>query len=622
MSVPVAAPVHASPLETSQVQLPWVPSTERLALAHIGAISRSPHRTDAYEVECAFVQIDRQSHTPLIGVAPLEQLGLLRPGSIFENQRYIGRLDTLRTRRVGGLKLKDMSQFNKIGRFEYIQENRFAPGSREMDLSPIAQRWVNNCRHEGLTYYVPSGEIFRFYFGALSLGAASFMSLASSDQDGVGLVDPEHTRFLEPDVLQIAPTSGLADRSSALQLALLLHSPELMAIWRTTVDRFIADHAWGSEQFYPPIELPVSRHPFVLHGLGAKVQHRVPDGSYERGFMTWAIISDYRPVPFRRLIIKLPYGMSEVDLDQPDEAEDNAPTRYANLLPSDLKLESRRRPGVAAGRMSHYLESLQRAFPRLASVQVDYEAPRAPRLSSKRRVPASPEERVVEELSALLPGHDRRVGGVVLRPGAIYRPEAPTQTPTQRLFDDTELELGEFVPAVAEQARYPFPTFISAFNLLMRHQAGGLVGQNPISSFGGDVMVLKPPASWGSAARGRAIAVGRVDLHSGHVYAFELSRRRADERISLGLVAKLDGSAMSWFEISAVARHAVAQITLRSTGSTSKSPGVWPSPSEFTDVLGRSVKHTRRRRTPAWLAEDLDALGRSLFTPDKVRAAA
>lgn len=133
--------------------------------------------------------------------------------------------------------------------------------------------------------------------------------------------------------------------------------------------------------------------------------------------MTWAIISDYRPAPFRRLVIKLPYGMSEIDLDQPDEDEDEAPNRYANLLPNDLKLESRRRPGVAAGRMSHHMESLQRAFPRLASVQVEYEAPPTPRSSSKRTALAPPQERVVEELSALMPGHDRKVGGVVLRPG-------------------------------------------------------------------------------------------------------------------------------------------------------------------------------------------------------------
>ncbi len=565
--------------------------------------------------------LDRSTHSPLIGLAPLEQLGLLRPGSIFEDRRYAGQLDTLRTQRVGGLKLKAMSQFNRIGHLEYILENRFAPGDSAIDLTTLKERWVNNCRHEGRTYYVPSGEIFRFYFGGISLGAASFMSLAVSDQDGVGLVDPEHTRFLEPDVLQIAPMSGLADRSSALQLALLLHSPELMAMWRTTVDQFVADQAFGSDEYYAPIELPASGHPFILRGLGANVQQRVRESAYERGFMTWSIVSDYRPTPFRRLVIKLPHGMSEIDLEQVDEAEDEPGTRYANILPEDMKLESRRRPGLAAGRMSSHMESLQRAFPRLAGVQVEYEAPPTPR-SSRKREALVLQERVVEELSALMPGHDRKVGGVILRPGAIYRPEASTQVPTQRLFDDPDFDLGEYVPATTEQARYPFPTFISAFNLLMRHQAGGLVGQNPISAFGGDVMVLKPSASWGAAARGRAIAVGRIDLDTGHVYAFELSRRRADERISLGLVAKVDGSAMSWSEISSVARHAVAQLTLRGTGATSKSRGVWPNPAEFTDVLGRSVKHTRRRRTPAWLAEDLDALGRSLFIETPARAAA
>lgn len=620
MSVVASSPPQDLPLDLSQIQLPWIPGTERLVLSHLGSISGSRHRTDAYEIECVFFGLDEAGDFPRHASAPMEQLGLLRPGSIFENQRYVGQLGTLQTRQVGGLTLKDMSQLTNAGRDQYILRGRLALGSRAIDESALLQRWVNNCRHRGLTYHVPAAEIFRFYFGAISLGAASFMSLAINDQDGGGLVDPEHTRFLEADVLQIAPMTGLADRSSALQLAMLLHTPELMAMWRTTVDKFIAHMAQGRPQFFPPIELPASRHPFALRGLGGDIKQGVV-GGLGRGFMTWSIVSDYRPAPFRRLVIKLPHGVSEVDLDHPAAEEAEPPVRYANITPSDPRLESRRRPGVVAGRMSHHIESLQRAFPRLAGVQVEYASPPVGRASSMRRAQAL-QERLVEELSALLPGHDQKVGGLALRPGAFYNPETPVLKPTQHLFGDAEIELGEFVPAVAEQTKYPISTFVSTFHLLVRHQAGGLIGQNPIAAFGGDVMVLRPPQSWGSASRGRVIAIGRLDLDRAHVYAFELSRRRAGERISLGLVAKTDGSAMSWSEISSVARHAIAQLTLRGAVSEAKSRGVWPSPSEFADVLGRCVKHTRRRRTPAWLAEDLDALARSLFVAAELREAA
>lgn len=44
--------------------------------------------------------------------------------------------------------------------------------------------------------------------------------------------------------------------------------------------------------------------------------------------------------------------------------------------------------------------------------------------------------------------------------------------------------------------------------------------------------------------------------------------------------------------------------------------------SPFSDALGRRFKHTRRRRTPVWLAEDFDVLCRSIFASSSLPAAA
>jgi len=125
--------------------------------------------------------------------------------------------------------------------------------------------------------------------------------------------------------------------------------------------------------------------------------------------------------------------------------------------------------------------------------------------------------------------------------------------------------------------------------------------------------MLRPAPSWGAAGRDRFVVMGRLDTDSGSVYCFEISRRRKTESISLGLVARADGGLMNLNHLSAVARHAVAQLSLRGSAAPSDARGVWPSPHSFLDIRGRIARHTQRRHVPAWLAEDLDALARSLF---------
>lgn len=457
-------------------------------------------------------------------------------------------------------------------------------------------------------FYFPAGEVLRFYFGALSLGAAAFMSLATNDEAAT-LFDREQTRYLEPDVLQIAPAPGLADRASALNLAVLLHSPDLMELWRSTVDLFIASNARNEPDFYPEIKLPNTGHAFALLGRSQIVSEPSMTGG-DRAFVVSSIVSDYRPIPFRRLVIKLPRGIDQFDLEELADERLDAASRYQNIVAPGLPLENRRRPGLRVAQLSPFHESLQKAFPGLGRVQVDYEVkPKAP-VAARR--PIERREQTIEALSALPPGHDRKVGGVVFRPGRIYSAEPRPPAPIRSLFAN-DIELGWFEPVAAKEVGFPLSTFISAFSLLARHRAGGLVLQDPAHGLAGEVMVLRPAPSWGSAGRGRAIAVGRLDTAGGAVYCFEMSRRRKNESISLGIVALGDGGPMSLGHLSAVARHAIAQLSLRGTPTVAEARGVWPSPHSFSDIRGRAAPHTQRRRVPAWLAEDLDGLARSLF---------
>lgn len=595
--------------DLGSIPLPWVPSATRLLLTHLGGIRRSAERTDAYDIQCYFVDEAQSWVIPMHGWAPLEQLSLLRPGAVFEHHMPAGRRE-LALRRMGQLRPESMCQVNRASDGRYMGIRKRAVGTPSLRGSQLLRPWYCLGRDQGRLYYLPVAEALRFYLGPLSRAAGGLIALG--DKPGFGLVDPDQTRFLDSDTLQIAPLAGLADRSSALYVALLLQSPDLLAFWRTTVDMFLASNARGEPDFLPEMELPALAHPMAVMGKSESIQH---DFAYdERAFLVWSMISDYRPAPFRRLVIKLPDGMDEIDLQSaPDPLEDVA-VREQNVLAPNPRWERWRRPGASLGAATPFHESLRRAFPGLSRVDVAYdERPKIPR---KAAPVIEPRLREVDAISTLPAGRDRTVGGLSLRPGRIHAPPPATTAPSKLLFSDQDFELGQFRPERLTPEHYPISTFVGAFHLLARHRAGGLVGQHPMSALTGKTMVLVPSPTWGAAARGRIVAVGRLDLDEGPVYSFELSRKLRSERISLGVLARADARSMSWRDISAVARHAIIQLSLRGSGDTEKTRGVWPSPREFADVRGRIARHTRRRQFAGWLAEDLDGLARSLFAAE------
>lgn len=591
--------------DIGSIHLPWVPSADRLLLTHLGGIRRSAERTDTYEIQCYFVDEAQSWVVPMHSWAPLEQLSLLRPGAVFEHHMPAGRRD-LAARRLASLRPESMCQVNQASNGRYMGIRKRSVGTPPLRGSQLLRPWYYLGHDQGRLYYLPVAEVFRFYLGSLSRVAGGLMALG--DEPGFGLVDPEQTRFLDSDTLQIAPLAGLGDRSSALYLALLMQSPDLLAFWRTTVDMFRASNARGEPDFFPEMELPALPHPLAVLGRGESIQH---DFAYdERAFLVWSMTSDYRPAPFRRLVIKLPDGMDEIDLQTLSEEPEDLVLRQQNVLASNPRWERQRRPGASLGAAVPFHESLRRTFPGLSRVNVAYdERPKIPR---KPILAIEHSERQVHAISTLPAGRDRAIGGLSLRPGRIHAMPAATTAPSKLLFADQDFELGHFRPERITSDHYPISTFISAFKFLARHRAGGLVGQSPMSALSGEAMVLVPAATWGPAARGRIVAVGRIDLDDGPVYAFELSRKLKSERISLGVLARADGRSMSWRDISAVARHAIIQLSLRGSGDTEKSRGVWPSPREFADIRGRIARHTRRRQVPSWLAEDLDGLARSL----------
>ncbi len=468
--------------------LPWLPSDERYVVIGHERMRRSAARTDGYEIECQFAALtpEGNSSRQVAVWVPLEQLPLLRPGSLFERKTIIGRANGLNERQATSLRATAMCEFDHSGPGRYLAQGHRPIGAPRLSSTLVAATATVG-EHGGRRVYLRSGELLRFYFGAISWLADAFMS-ATHSPPGTGLVNLEETGTREPGVMQIAPIAGLTDRSSALHLAMLLSSPDLMEMWRSAAEAYLVMATRDDSSFsVPPLTLAPGRHSLSLAGHTTTVRLDPAGVNEERAFVALSIMSDYRPAPFRRLIIKLPHGMGEGDLDDSEGPE--PATRYRTVIAPDAALESRRRPGVSLGQVSPHPESVRRAFPQLGRVEVKYEVQRQIRRGGERQTDWR--QRPVESLSALVRGSDLKVGGVVLRPGPSYRAAAPERGPgpTETLLDRRSAEAGQFEPFDRNALSYPVSVFVSAFSRLSFHQSGRLVGHDPVRTQGGKVIV-------------------------------------------------------------------------------------------------------------------------------------
>ncbi|MDP1616520.1 hypothetical protein [Phenylobacterium sp.] len=576
-------------------RLDWLPSDRRIVLTKHKQVRRSVQRVDGHEILCSFAPEIPSASSPRMEHAwgPYEQIGLLRPGAIFEKKQLVGSasdLTELKALRFRPQMVRDVSVMNGV--------YHASVGSHPDE--PPSEPYTGEASYcvgmaEGRRIYIPCFELIRFYFGTLSAVADRFMANAIFGQIGEGIVDPAETKFVDDGVFQIAPLSGFADKASALRLAMLLTSPDLLRLWQRSVP--------PGERYMPQVMLPPTSHSLMLVGRREQIRHMLGQWE-ERAFLAWSITSDFRPSPFRKLIIKSPFGTAGDEVALEDTAGEAA-SRYTYVVPPSARLQSLRRPGARVGSYSPFGETVRQAFPGLSRVTVEYSfsKPRRPNLHA-----AAASEREVEELSFLAPGHDKRVGGLSLRPTTHFAPWAQPERPTRQLFDEEIGELARLVTLPAERLASPVPAFLAAMRRCASAGTGGLELQDLWNSVPGGVTTLAAPRSWGVGSKGRFFVVGSVRNRHGVAYAFELVRRNGGERISLGVVARADGAPLDLRGLSAIAKHAVSQIAARGEDRSQRSRGLWPSQNVFSDVVSRPIPHTRMRMMPATLANDLQAV--------------
>lgn len=595
------------------LEYPWAPSGDRLALTALGRMELSTVSGGSFEIECWFERVGASDGKLLQAWAPFEHLALLKLGAVFEHRRMVGQLPSAATRQA--------TAFAPVGSAVIDEQSRLRRAF-QIDEEPWGMAHAHPCYCVGRSgrdmILIPSLELLRFYLGSLGLsGRAFFTATAFAGRPGAGLINPDETLFLDDDVFQIAPNPGYGDRASALQLALLLTSEDLMDLWGVAASSLTHSGARGAGSVNP-VALFTNKQSLALAGRRVDIRpYEDQAAGYWRAFQVTNILTDFRRPPFTKLVVKLPYGMGEADLDDFDEGDTPRSVTRA-VAEGPMRVEDGRRPGRAALKMSPHHQALRQGFPGLGRVEVRYEVTRARRRADRaldwRSEP-------VAQLSAMPAGKDPQTGRVSFRPATHPRYERTAANPTRRFFlDEDDVELGRWATLERTELPYPLSTFVGAMLNLSRQHAGGLIHQEAYP--GGAARLLHPPPSWGPAGRGRALAVGFVDVVGLPIYAFELSRRHRHERISLGLVLRADGAPMSPQDLSRVGRYAVEQLSTRGARGEESARGIWPSPEVFMDLHGRIVAHTYRRRDAAILAEDLNDLARSLIDPDPVRSLA
>lgn len=590
----------------------WLPNDQgRLTVSQLGELRRSDIRSDAFEIECLF----ESNRGPLRGWAPFEQLGQLASGAVFDRGEFVGLTPSPKRLTTQKLVAEGTATLEALG----VSDRAASPASirnfRLSDLTPIAlEPWGQ--RHEeppmclaedtGRQVFIASGELLRFYFGPLSLGANAFMAAAAQDP-GEDLADFDLTAFVDEDVFRVAPNEALLDRGSALHLAMLLASPDLCELWTNTTLGLTLAHARGYPQ-YPVVVLPSAAGRLRLEGHDIDV-HTGMLPVARRAFRATRILSDERTPPFKKLIIRLPRG-SPGDLAGDELELPLASERRKGTLMPDLVVDNRQRPGLSGITRSTLFQSMLAAFPGFASVKIAYEhAPArrtAPQVASETPVK-------IDTLSTLPILSGGEAGALRFRPNRLPDPQPPPPNlAAQTLLRDKNFDEARVVSVAIEQLSFPIPTFVYAFSALRSTGVGSLLFQNPTNSLANQIALLEAPATWlagGRFSKARRVAVGMMLVDERPTYAFELERWSRHERISLFLATRTDGQTMSRSDLSAIFRYAVLRLADRSPSDQNR--GVWPVVG-YSDVVGRTVAHKARRLYARCLAEDLDDLSRVL----------
>lgn len=293
---------------------------------------------------------------------PLAMAGMFEPQSVWHGPRRLYPAEAFKSR-----KMQFVATTGQLAMLSPVGLVPFNPG---VVLDPVdyagAVETQLLLRKEGRTYALAPGEILRFYFAAQSLVAGEFLKVALQENPFAHLVDQTRTRWVDEEagVFQIAPKRGLQDRGSAMQLAVLLLSPDLQRLWRRFAAVVYATNA-------PPngglIATTLPEEATRLEGLTVRMPKHLREKNMPWGIVS-RILADNRPPPFAELVIDRE-GFSAIgppDDELPREERQQGRTTGQTIASGNKR--SSRRSNILLGAQQSFLAS----FPRMSDVRTSY----------------------------------------------------------------------------------------------------------------------------------------------------------------------------------------------------------------------------------------------------------
>lgn len=447
---------------------------------------------------------------------------------------------------------------------------------------------------------IAGAELARFYLASLGMVAHQLL-VADYDLDSAiaKLVDEERTGWVDKTTFEIAPVSPLCDTDSAMQLAMLLASPDLIQFWREIAANARAARMRGEPGVLDAPTPAATKH-VVAHTLPYMLA--LPKGRV-RALRITRIESDLRPPPFATLIVHSPFSFSAPSgKDGDDTTNEPEEERKRRRLADNLKLNRTERPGRTYVKLAALGQSFASAFPRFQEVEVQHKGGygRPPGKSWKGSV------KTIEEVSTLPPGGNPEIGALVAQPasGGRARPPVPAET-RGNLLEDLPREQMRRTDMPIVSLPYPLDMFATA---ILRANSGGYIVQK-----GGSFPLFEMSAEWGAfallrAGRPRLAAVGWIGVEDGSVCAVELERRHPKEALATGLFARSDGGVLSLSHVAAVLRYTCHRKEI----DEGLNWRLWPPDGLFADLRTAHVTHHATRPHAIPMSDELSRRARLL----------
>lgn len=469
--------------------------------------------------------------------------------------------------------------------------------------------------YRGQPLYMPSMEVFRFYFASFDRLLKELILCFAFPEMELPLPWVEDETGSDGDTFVVTPTVKFADHATCVQIAIWLSNPDLKAVLDSIVKSVRTNFQTGA------ISAPIIPFPGNAKDLRVLVRQtkvkKNGSSSYEKANIAQQVLSDNRDMPFSKILIRDPrtnpnykkkalHGPSEPpkkhvpdeNLSNPPEggpAIDNPVPQIEYLAPPTLEDAF---PGLQRTKYNvEYTKPLSVVPPRpswMNKIKNLVKIPVPPKDKTDQNLPPEPTKR--PSLRSPLRSHWKD-GKKTFERQTGYRLFLPINETNFRSISIDTLDLDERCLCTVEALRR------------CARNRSSLKFESP--------KALEINASLdGGAKTKRYVIYSEFSLSGYHGVVLELLRR-TESAIAIGIVLRTDEEMIGEKGVARIMSHYERRVKLRGANERTgreNYAGVWPTYRDYDDVQGTRLQHKPPMDSPFFLAKALLDASRNLVS--------